>query len=214
MLFGEAERSTMNTSKTVLVVAVLTLTGCSGPTAPAEKSADKAETVAPPVPVTAKTAFYAMYKSARGWATDLLPLTIEAKTIKGIQNEDGKAAMWVATFGSSSRRQFSTYTYAVAAEPPDVRKGVTAATALPWAGPTGETLPFQSSDFAIDSDEAYKTAAAKAEPWLQKHPGKELTELKMGAANRFPGPVWYFLWGDKKDGFFAFVSASTGKALK
>ena len=205
----------MNTSPTVLVVAVLALTGCSGPTAPAEKSADKAETAAaPPVPVSAKTAFWEMYKPAHAWAADLLPLTIEAKTVSGIKNEDGKAAMWVATFGSPSLKQFTTFTYSVAANPPDVRKGVTAATALPWAGPTPETLPFVSSDFAVDSDAAYKTAVAQAEAWLQKHPGKELTELKMGAANRFPGPVWYFLWGDKKDGFFAFVSASTGKALK
>jgi hypothetical protein len=204
----------MNTSQSVLVVPVLTLTGCSGPTTPAEKSAEKTETAAPPVPVTAKTAFYQMYKSAHAWAPDILPLTIEAKTINGVKNEEGKAAVWVATFGSSSRRQFTTFTYSVAAEPPDIRKGVTAATALPWAGPTHETMPFQTSDFAIDSDEAYKTAAAKAEAWLAKHPGKELTELKMGEARRFPGPVWYFLWGDKKDGFFAFVSASTGKALK
>jgi hypothetical protein len=155
-----------------------------------------------------------MYKSAHAWAADLLPLTIEAKTVNGIKNENGKAAMWAATFGSPSHKQFTTFTYSVVAKPPDVRKGVTADAPLPWAGPSPETLPFQSSEFAIDSDEAYKTASAKAEAWIQKHPGKELTELKMGAANRFPGPVWYFLWGDKKDGFFAFVSASTGKALK
>jgi hypothetical protein len=155
-----------------------------------------------------------MYKPAHAWAADLLPLTIEAKTVSGVKNEDGKAGMWVATFGSSSLKQFATFSYSVVANPPDVRKGVTASNVLPWAGPTHETMPFQSSDFAIDSDEAYKTAAAKAEAWLAKHPGKELTELKMGEARRFPGPVWYFLWGDKKDGFFAFVSASTGKALK
>jgi len=207
----------MNTSHTALVVAVFTLAGCSGPDslAPVAKSeAEKTETAAPPVPVTAKTAFWELYKSAHAWAADLLPLTIEAKTISGIKNEGGKSAMWVATFGSPSLKQFTTFTYSVAARPPDIRKGVSASTALPWAGPTPETLPFASSDFAIDSDEAYKTAAGKAAPWLEKHPGKDLTELKMGAANRFPGPVWYFLWGDKKDGFFAFVSASTGKALK
>ena len=182
------------------LVVVLTLTGCSGPSAPAAKSEpDKAETAAPPVPVSAKTAFWEMYKSAHAWAADILPLTIEAKTVSGIKNEDGKAAAWSATFGSTSRKQFTTFTYAVAAHPPDIRKGVTAAAAMPWAGPTGEALPFQSSDFAIDSDEAYKTAAGKAAAWLKAHPGKDLTELKMGAANRFPGPVWLtFQWGDTK----------------
>lgn len=202
-------------SGSLLAVAVLTLTGCSGPIEPTAKTEpEKAETSAPPAPVVAKTAFWEMYKSAHAWSADILPLTIEAKTISGIKNEEGKAAMWSATFGSPSRRQFTTYTYAVVAHPPDVRKGVTAAEALPWAGPTPEALAFQSSDLAVDSDEAYKTAAAKAAAWLKEHPGKELTEIKLGAANRFPGPVWLFQWGDKKDGFFTFVSASTGKALK
>jgi hypothetical protein len=207
----------MNSSHlgSTLVVAVLTLTGCSGPVEPAAKSQpEKTETSAPPVPVTAKTAFWEMYKSAHAWAADILPLTIEAKTISGIKNEDGKAAMWTATFGSPSRKQFTAFTYSITTHPPDIRKGVTAAAALPWAGPTPEALPFQSSDFAVDSDEAYKTAAAKAGAWLKEHPTKEITELKMGAANRFPGPVWLFQWGDKKDGFFTFISASTGKALK
>lgn len=199
----------------VLVVAALTLAGCSGPSEPAAKSeAEKAAAAAPPAPVTAKTAFWEMYKSAHAWAADILPLTIEAKTVNGVKNEDGKAAAWSATFGSPSLKQFATFTYAIAAYPPDIRKGVTAAEVVPWAGPTGDALAFQSSDFAVDSDEAYKTAFAKAAAWLKEHPGKEITALKMGAANQFPGPVWRFQWGDKKDGFLVFVSASTGKALK
>jgi hypothetical protein len=155
-----------------------------------------------------------MFKPAHAWAADLLPLTIEAKTVSGIKNEGGKAAMWEATFGSPSLRQYSKFTYSIAAKAPDIRKGVTAAGAVPWAGPRPDALAFVSSDFAIDSDEAYKIASAKAAAWLEKHPGKDLTTMSMGAASRFPGPVWYFLWGDKKDGFFQLVSASTGKALK
>ena len=207
----------MNTSElgSALVVAVLTLTGCSGPTAPATKAEpEKTEAAAPPVPVTAKTAYWEMYKPAHAWAADLLPLTIEAKTISGIKNEGGKSAMWEAAFGSPSRKQYTKFTYSVAARPPDIRKGVTAEPALPWAGARQDALPFSSADWTIDSDDAYKTALAKAEAWIEKHPGKELTTESMGAASRFPGPVWYFLWGDKKDGFFQLVSASTGKALK
>jgi hypothetical protein len=155
-----------------------------------------------------------MYKSAHAWAADLLPLTIEAKTISEIKNEGGKAAMWEAAFGSPSLKQYTKFTYAVVSSPPDIRKGVTAANALPWAGARQDALPFVGSEWTVDSDDAYKTALTKAGDWLQKHPGKELTTESMGAASRFPGPVWYFLWGDKKDGFFQLVSASTGKALK
>jgi hypothetical protein len=199
-----------------LLVAALALTACSGPeiTASSNKEPEKAESAAPAVPVTAKTAFWEMYKPAHAWAADMLPLTIEAKTVPGIKNEDGKAAMWEATFGSPSLKAYSKFTYSVAAHPPDIRKGVSASAAVPWAGATHDALPFQSSEFAIDSDEAYKTAVAKAGPWIKDHPDVALNTISLGAASRFPGPVWYFLWGDKKLGFFQLVSASTGMALK
>jgi hypothetical protein len=207
----------MNTTQlgSALVVAVLALTGCSGPTAPvAESDTQKAAATAPPEPVSAKTAFWQMYKPAYAWATDVMPLTVVAKTVKGIKNEDGKAGMWEATFASPSHKQFTKFTYSVIASPPDVRKGVSATEVVPWAGPSPTVLPFASSDWAIDSDAAFKTAMAKAEEWVKKNPDASLTE-ELGAANRFPGPVWYFLWGDvKKGGFVQFVSASTGKALK
>jgi len=199
----------------VLIVAALTLTACSGPepTTSAKSETEKAAE-APPAPVTAKTAFYAMYKSAYAWSNDMLPLTVEAKSIPGIKNEGGKAGEWTATFGSPSKRQFCKFTYAVIAAPPDVMKGVTAAEALPWAGQTTNAMAFQSSDFVVDSDAAYQTALEKAGPWLKEHPDIQLTTLSLGAAARVPGPVWSVVWGDKKLGFFQLVSASTGKALK
>ncbi len=200
--------------KPALVVAALILTGCSEqPSSPVAKT-EKTESAAPAEPVTGKTAFWQMYKAAHAWAADMLPLTLEAKTIPGIKNEGGKAAMWEATFGSPSRKQYCSFTYAIAAQAPDIHKGVSAAAALPWAGPTRDALPFTTTEFNIDSDEAYKTAEEKAAAWLKKNPGKELTAMSVGAASRFPGPVWYFLWGEKKSGYFVLVSASTGKALK
>ncbi len=122
--------------------------------------------------------------------------------------------MWQATFGSPNLKQYATFTYSVVAQPPDIRKGVTAAAVVPWAGPTHDALPFQSSEFTVDSDDAYKTALEKAGPWLKDHPDIQLTTLSVGAASRVPGPVWSVVWGDKKSGFFQLVSASTGKALK
>src|ERR1700733_11848133 len=123
--------STMNTSvlPPALAIAVRAPTACSGPSTPAadEKSEkEKAEAAAPAEPVTAKTAFYKMFKEAHAWAPDMVPLTIEAKSLSAVKNEGGKAGMWQATFGSPSKKQYATFTYAVAAQPPDIRKGVTA----------------------------------------------------------------------------------------
>jgi hypothetical protein len=151
-----------------------------------------------------------MYKPAYAWAHDILPLKVEPKS----KTEAGKAAIWEATFGSPSKHEYSKFTFAVEAKPPDIRKGVAAEQALPWAGPTHNALAFQSSEFVVDSDAAYKTALEKASSWLKEHPAVPLNTFSLGAASSYPGPVWSFVWGDKKMGFFQLVSATTGQALK
>ena len=75
-------------------------------------------------------------------------------------------------------------------------------------------MAFQTSDFTTDSDAAYKTVAAKAADWLKspENAAKPFT-MSLGAAQRFPAPVWYVLFGDTKVGFQAFVNASTGNII-
>src|SRR5581483_1467220 len=97
----------------IFFAAVLILTSCSEAPKPAAAESKK-EAEPPPQPsgpVSAKTAFYEMYKPARTWATDLLPLTLVSNEIPGIKNEGGKAAMWTAVFVSPSRREARTFTY-------------------------------------------------------------------------------------------------------
>lgn len=130
-----------------------------------------------------------------------------------MKNDAGKAVMWTAAFASPSRHEARVFTYAVAAHAPDIYKGVTVGHSLPWGGPTRDVMPFQSSDFSIDSDAAYKTALPQASAWASKHPSQEVS-FTLGNAARFSGPVWYVLWGDKKAGYGVFVSAQTGALVK
>jgi hypothetical protein len=192
------------------------LTSCSQtPKASPKSEAEAAKPSAPASPVSGKTAFWEMYKSAHVWATDLTPLTLESKTVAGVKNESGKAAMWKATFGSPRKHEARTFTYAVAAQPPDIAKGVSVGRGLPWSGPTQSALPFDTSDFSVDSDGAYQTALAQtqAAEWIKRNPGKELS-LAMGNASRFDGPVWLVHWGDQKSGYAVYVSAKSGAVVK
>jgi hypothetical protein len=197
----------------VLFSAVLGMTACSSPAPSTAKS--EAETAAakepagPPQPVSGKTAFYEMYKPARAWATDLVPIGLKSEDVEGVPSEGGLAPRWTAAFVSSSRHEVRTYYYSVVDKPPLILKGVKADNALPWSGPTADAMPFQLSDFSIDSDAAYKTAAEKADAWLKKHPGKPVA-MSLGNATRFSAPMWYLLWGDKKDGFAGYVNATLG----
>jgi len=106
-----------------------------------------------------------MYTSARTWTTDFVILKVESKEVPGFKNENGKAAMWQATFASPSRQEYRTYTYAIAAVPPDIYKGVVVGGPEPWNGTyTRSAMPIQISEFSVDSDAAYQAAARMRPP--------------------------------------------------
>jgi hypothetical protein len=199
---------------TVNIAAVLGLTGCSEPvkTIPVETEATK-EPAAPPGPVTAKTAFWAIYKPARGWAADIQLLSLTAGEVAGIKNEEGKAGQWIIVVVSPHLQQARTYYYAVADQLPHITKGIKLGATVPWGGPTAQVLPIPISEFSTDSDAAYKAAFARASDWLKKHPNKQ-PALVLGNASRFAAPTWYVLWGSKNSGFEAFINATTGTAYK
>jgi hypothetical protein len=193
------------------LAAALLLTACSEAPKPAESK--KTEAPAPPRAVAGRTAFYEMYKPARAWATDLLPLTLAAGEVPGIKNEDGKAGMWTAVFVSPSRGEARTFVYAVANHGSDIYKGVSTRGAQAWSGATPKSRPFQITEFSTNSDEAFKTASKMAGGWLTRHPGQKVS-ITLASSARFPAPVWYIMWGNLKSGYLVFVNATTGLPIK
>jgi hypothetical protein len=133
---------------------MLLLAGCLEKTkAPVTDESKTARPPAgPPEPVTAKTAFWPMYTSARHWNTDIVILRLTPKEVPGFKNEAGKAAMWEAMFASPSLHQYRVYSYAITSSPPDIFKGVSAGIREPWGGVTRDAMPVELTSFNIDSD--------------------------------------------------------------
>ena len=195
--------------------AVLSFGGCSSSSnTPASDASTAKAPAAPPELVTAKTAFWPMDTAAVSWASDAVPLDVTAKDLTGFTNEGGKAAMWEATFASRSLHSQRVETYAITTVLPSIHKGATAGLKQPWGGETQDVMVFDPSAFKIDSDAAYQAASEAAAAWLKKNPDKKLTSIVLGNAQRFHGPVWAVLWGDKKSGYVAYVDANSGKVLK
>ena len=202
-------------SISAIAVAALLVSGCSQSATPSDSSqSGTAAPAAPPQLVTAKTAFWPMYKSALTWSSDAEPLRISAKEVPGFKNEAGKAAMWEASFGSPSKHQYIVYTYAIATVLPDIHKGAAAGLAQAWGGQTRDAMPIDPTVFNIDSDAAYQTSAADAAPWLAKNPNVPLTSMDLGSTYAFKSPVWYVSWGDKKIGYIGLVNATSGTLYK
>lgn len=198
---------------TATLAVVFFVCSCSKSPTPPVSQAEAGKSPVSGEPISGKTAFWEMHKAAHAWAVDRVPLSLESKTVPGVKNESGKAAMWTATFGSPRKQEARTYTYSVAAHAPDIIKGVSVGGAIPWSGPTHDALTIDTADFSVDSDSAYQTALAQSTDWLKRHPDKDVS-FALGNASRFDGPVWYVLWGDKKSGHAVYVSAKTGAIVK
>jgi hypothetical protein len=193
--------------------SALVLSSCSETPATTETKPAEMKKEAPPQAIAGQTAFYTMYKPARTWATDLMCLSLAGNDVEGVKSENGKYPMWTAVFVSPSKREARTLFYSVVDHGSDVHKGVTIGGAESWGGPTANSRPFQNSQFNVNSDGAYKTAAEKAGPWLQKNPDKPL-KMVLTSTSHFVNPVWYLLWGDRKSGYETFIDATTGAPTK
>jgi hypothetical protein len=199
-----------------MAVAVLLLVGCSQPATPAASDTPAAAKPAGPASlVSAKTAFNPMYTSAVRWAPDVVLLSINPKEVPGFTNGEGKAAMWEAAFASPNLHKYRVDTYAITTVLPSIHKGGSAGMPMPWGGASRDVMPVEVSSFNVDSDTAYKAAAAEAADWLKKNPDKKLSTIALGNTYKFQRPVWYVLWGDPKTvGYVAYVDANSGKVLK
>ena len=199
-----------------VAVAVVLMLGCSPSATPvASDTPSAAKPAAPATLVSAKTAFNPMYTSAVRWAPDVVLLSVNPKSVPGFTNEGGKAAMWEAAFASPSLHKYRVDTYAITTVLPSIHKGGSAGMPMPWGGASRDVMPVEVSSFNVDSDTAYKAAAADAADWLKKNPDKKLSTIALGNTYRFQIPVWYVLWGDAKTGgYVSYVDANSGKVLK
>ena len=199
-----------------VAVALVLFVGCSKPVeAPANNEAAAAAAAGPPQLMTAKTAFWPMYKAAHLWSPDVQLIEIKMRDVPGFTNEGGKAAMWEATFGAPSLHKYEVDTNAIVTLLPDIHKGATEGLNLPWSGTSRNAMPIDLANFTVDSDAAYQAAATDAAAWLKKNPEKKITAFELGATYKFQSPVWYLAWGDvKKGGYVAVVDATSGKVLK
>jgi hypothetical protein len=202
-------------SAAAALLALLLFAGCSQSSSSSGDSSAAAAPAAPAQLITAQTAFGTIYKSALAWSPDVQLLSLKPKDVPGFTNAAGKAAMWEAQLASASKHQYRVYSYAIAAAPPSIHKGVQASLPMLWAGPTRDVMPIDLSVFTVDSDTAYQAAAQQAGDWLKKNSDKPLTALEIENTYQFHAPVWYVAWGDKKSGgYIALVDAASGKAYK
>lgn len=201
-------RKILFVATTVAVAIVLASCAKTPQTNAKDGTEAKKEPAKPPEAIAARLAFFEMYKPAFAWAADVLTLTLKSGELPSIKNEEGRAGVWTAVFVSPSRKEARTFSYAVA-DGAEFRKGINISDKQIWNGPTPASKAFVNAEFSVNSDAAYKAACEKAASWLKTHPKASAT-LTLGSTSRWPAPVWYIMWGTKKDGYAVYVNATTG----
>lgn len=191
-------------------VAVL-FTACSQPTAtPAVETKEAAK---PLEPLTGRQAYQQMYVSARGWASDCQPLQLRNIPLSEVKAEPGKSGAWQCIFVSPSRNRARTYTWSAIEAEGNLHRGVFAGPDEGYS-PSPQQRPFLTAAIRTDSDEAFKTAAAKSADYIKKNPGKPFSFL-LEQTPRFPDVTWRIFWGESigTSDYSVFVDATSGQFL-
>jgi hypothetical protein len=188
------------------------LSACSDDSKPAETKPE----VKGPELIGARSAFQKLYVAARGWNQDAKPYRLESTVTSDGNGQDGKWAVWRASFASAAQRSQKSYTWSGSAADGAPSRGVNPGTEDSYSATNASTLVFDMAFLKIDSDQAFATA--------QKHGGDKILEKEPTTPvfyvcdwNRNTNQlVWHVIYGTSRDGakLTVAVDASTGEFIR
>ncbi len=186
--------------------AVALLAGC-GSESVAQKKPEP-----PPEPLTGQTALFRMYQVARSaWARDVMVEKMSSMRVNGMPDPPpGKANAWEAVFNSPSLGSSRSYTDSIVEILPDLHKDVFGG---PKQSPSGS--PFLIAAVKVDSDAAYRTAAAKLGKEAEARNAGKPVLILLEMDRRFPDPAWRIVWGESVSTAIVsvLIDANTGEYL-
>jgi hypothetical protein len=194
----------------IAVFMLAAMTACSS----SDQSAEQKEEAKPLDAKTGREAFQSMYVAARGWKQDAMPLQLKNIPLAQVTAGPGKSGAWQAIFVSPSAGRARTFTWCAIEMEGNLHKGVFGTPDERWSGPSGDTVPFTAIALKVDTDDALKTALAKSEDYVKKHPNAQVIFL-LEQNHRFADLSWRILWGESiaTSDYSVFVDATTGELL-
>lgn len=193
------------------LLAIALLSGCSSqPSKPAEKPQPK-----PPEFATGRTAFQKMYIAAHGWARDAQPFSVESQPTSDSNGQDGKSAVWHATFASAERHGAKPYDWSGTDASGAPSRGITPGTEDTYSPTNSSTQVFDIVYLKVDSDKALEVAQKHGgEKLLAKNPDT-LVAYKLDWNHNTNELMWYVIFGAPEDAKLrVVVNASTGGFMR
>jgi len=198
----------------VLVFALLALlSACSSDSG---KPAETKPEVKGPELITARSAFQKLYIAARAWNADAKPYRIESTATSDGNGQDGKWAVWRASFASANQRSVKSYTWSGSAANGAPDRGVNPGTEDSYSASNTSTQVFDMAFLKIDSDQALATA--------QKHGGDKILEKAPDTPviyicdwnHNTSELIWHVIYGASREGakLTVAVNASSGEFIR
>ena len=208
----------MKNARIALLIASLFLLAACSSEAPKTSSDSKPAETKPafqPTYLAGREALQKMYISARSWAADAKPYSLQSIALKEANGQDGKAGIWSAGFASASRRGMKVYTWSGVKAENAPEPGMSNNAEDTYNPSNTSTTVFDMAFLRSDSDVAFKAAEKHGiAPLLKKDQDTKIYY----ALNWRPHEnklVWRVLVGDQNDPKMTLdVDASTGTFIK
>jgi hypothetical protein len=197
----------------VTVLVILALTGCnsSTPKAPEAKPEPK-----PPELLTGRAAFYKTYIAARNYAADAKPFRIESTPSNESNGQDGKSAIWRASYASAIQRGVKPFFWSGSNAPDAPSRGVSPGNEDVYNPSNASTQVFDPAFLKVDTDQAFTEA--------QKHGGDKILEKDSTTPviyicdwNHLTNELtWHVIYGSSRETakLTVAINASTGAFIR
>jgi hypothetical protein len=197
--------------------AILLLSFLSACSDDSNKPAENAKPeVKGPELITARSAFQKLYVAARGWNPDAKPYRLEATVTSDGNGQDGKWAVWRASFASAAGHSAKSYVWSGSAADGAPPRGINPGTEDSYSPTNSSTQVFDMAFLKIDSDQAFATA--------QKHGGDKIVEKDPSTPvfyvcdwnHNTNELVWHVIYGGSRDGakLTVAVNAASGEFIR
>lgn len=198
---------------TVLFSLCVILAACNSN--PAKPPESKPESKGPEL-LTGRSAFQKVFIAARNYAVDAKPFRLESTPTSDGNGQDGKSAIWRASFASAGKRGAKPFIWSGSSAPDAPSRGVSPGNEDVYNPSNASTQVFDVAFLKIDSDQAAAVAQKHGgEKILGKDPATPIIYVCDWNHNTNE-LVWHITYGADRDNakLTVAVNASTGEFIR
>lgn len=176
----------------IAAISALCMSGCTS------DQSDKPQ----PKPVemlTGRAAFQKSFISARGWEADAQPFRLTSQPTSDSDGHDGKADVWLGSFGSASQHAMKTFSWCGTNVADAPERGVIPGAQDSYNPDNTSTHAFNLSFLKIDSDKAFDEAQKHGGDKILQQEPKTPVSYVLDWSSATNDLIWHVIYGSNRE---------------